>query len=36
LNTANRTLRESKTEHEALTRKIEELEVAFEADKVRD
>ena len=36
VNTANRTLRESKTEHEALTRKVEELEAAFETDKVRD
>lgn len=36
LNTANRTLRESKTEHEALARKVEDLETAFEIDKVRD
>ena len=36
VNTANRALRESKTEHEALTRKVEELEAAFETGKVRD
>jgi septal ring factor EnvC (AmiA/AmiB activator) len=36
LNTANRTLRENSTEHEALTKKVEDLEAAFETDKAKD